>query len=614
MAATTIGTDVVSKLEQSVDKLTKRVWHDAKELIESELAKLVKPREIVIRDLKTNRKTKIGRTHESFAEALLYIRMGLNVMLVGPAGCLRGDTPIHDPISGLTSTIAERHAQGSAFCVWSLSRDGAIVVARAERPCKYPAAAMIRLSFASGRRICVTKAHRFWNGRDYVSGEQILRRLRECAYIHLPTISVDDLSTRTLDVQRLTRTTAGYRDRCSLDYRRRDGQLPGVEGVGQFSVRKQDDAQRRIPQLLRTDEMGNICTNTFRASSDRRATPSCLRQSELSIENEWKCRHLSGPRGYNGDESSVDGPRRRRTTLGRIVQLLFGGVESTIRPFGNSLLDLGPPDCIGYDRIVKAEEIGCEPYYDFHVPVHENYWAVGNFHHNCGKTWMCGQLAEAMGLRFGHISGSTGVTESQLLGRAVPNITTGKDVYCISPFIDFVEEGGLWLHDEFDAFDPNVQVSLNAGLSDGGKFSVPNRMDNPTATRHKDFVCILACNTFGDGPDRMYVGRNPMDATTKDRFVVIEMKYDRELERELVTAILGSADFAERMWRIRDNVQEARMERVVSTRMIERAATILKGLETDDFGAEMTDPQRIEFVLEVITRGWDVDDVRVALA
>ena len=70
---------------------------------------------------------------------------------------------------------------------------------------------------------------------------------------------------------------------------------------------------------------------------------------------------------------------------------------------------------------------------------------------------------------------------------------------------------------------------LNAALANGS-YRFPN---GELVERHADFRCMAAANTFGRGADRLYVGRNQLDAATLDRFTVHNFDYDESLERHL---------------------------------------------------------------------------------
>ena len=185
-----------------------------------------------------------------------------------------------------------------------------------------------------------------------------------------------------------------------------------------------------------------------------------------------------------------------------------------------------------------------------------------------GKSHLAKQVADALELKFGSISCSAGMSESQLLGRMVPTGDHGQFEFLTTEFLDCYENGGVFLFDEIDAADSNVLLVINSALANG-HMSVPSRHGNPTAKRHPDFVCIAAANTWGRGADRMYVGRNELDESTIDRFRMgcVPMDYDETLERQLCP----DNDLYERLKRYRDRAQVNRLERIVSTRFIAQA-------------------------------------------
>ncbi|PYV13060.1 MAG: hypothetical protein DMG21_21985 [Acidobacteria bacterium] len=125
----------------------------------------------------------------------------------------------------------------------------------------------------------------------------------------------------------------------------------------------------------------------------------------------------------------------------------------------------------------------------------------------CGKSHFAEQVAKALALRFRSISCSGAMSEGQITGRLIPTGDGGKFEYQRSQFVEFYEEGGVFLLDEIDAADANVFLVLNQALANG-HLPVPNRIGSPQAMRHQDFVLIAAANTFGNGANRMYVRPN----------------------------------------------------------------------------------------------------------
>ncbi len=215
-----------------------------------------------------------------------------------------------------------------------------------------------------------------------------------------------------------------------------------------------------------------------------------------------------------------------------------------------------------------------------------------------GKGFLAQHLSEALGQRYGFISCSEGMSEGMLLGRGVPLAETF--LYLQSSFVDFYENGGVFLLDEIDAANPNVLLIINECLS-SPHLSIPNRVDNPYAVRHEHFYAIVAANTWGTGPNMEYVGRNRLDAAFLNRFVgsQIELGYDVRIEGEIAKAHLGaekSVAVLRRFWNIRKKLNEMNIRRIWSTRGLEKMCMALAA------GDEMAT------VLDAHTRGWTPDE------
>jgi hypothetical protein len=203
-----------------------------------------------------------------------------------------------------------------------------------------------------------------------------------------------------------------------------------------------------------------------------------------------------------------------------------------------------------FDKVVKL------------AGIRQNILLVGPA--GCGKTQLAHQVADSLGLQFGMISCTAGMSESQLTGWLLPVEAGGAFSYVPARFVDLYENGGLFLLDEIDAADENTLLVMNAALANG-HLHIPTRTNNPSAKRHPDFVCIAAANTFGHGGNMIYAGRNKLDGATLDRFRagIVAMDYDEKLESQIVDSeVLAWA------LPIRKQINSLNLRRVMSTRVM----------------------------------------------
>lgn len=179
-----------------------------------------------------------------------------------------------------------------------------------------------------------------------------------------------------------------------------------------------------------------------------------------------------------------------------------------------------------------------------------------------GKTHLVGTVAEALKLPFYPMSVGLQTTKSDLLG-----FVNATGTYVRSIIREAYENGGVLLLDEFDSAHAGVVTILNSLLANG-HCSFPDGV----ITKHKDFICLCACNTYGKGGNVDYVGRNRLDGATLDRFIVVDVDYDNKLEKILTSneewlAIINS---------VRKNAEKKGVKVIISPRASMDGADLLE--------------------------------------
>lgn len=186
-----------------------------------------------------------------------------------------------------------------------------------------------------------------------------------------------------------------------------------------------------------------------------------------------------------------------------------------------------------------------------------------------GKTSIAEMASEALGIPFSSKSCTSQTTESSLVG--FMNATG----YVSTEFRKAFEFGHVFNLDEIDHANPNVLGVLNSALANK-QMAFPDGM----VSRHDNFIVVASGNTFGTGATAQYVGANPIDAATKDRFAVMEIHYDEAIEDAMVASV-GLEKSVASTWlntvrKCRVNVDHHGLKIVVSPRASMIGAKMLK--------------------------------------
>lgn len=191
-----------------------------------------------------------------------------------------------------------------------------------------------------------------------------------------------------------------------------------------------------------------------------------------------------------------------------------------------------------------------------------------------GKSRLAKQAAEAYGGAFGELSLGPQTSKSDILG-----YKDAGGTYHSTMFRERYEHGGVMHFDEFDAANPAILTLINGGTSNG-HMAFPDKL----VKRHPEFRLVCSANTYGNGPDRTYVARQKLDGATKDRFVMLDITYDLELELALCSGYglpeTTVASVLRYVRGLRANAERMKLPLIFGTRASIQACSLLAVGET----------------------------------
>lgn len=143
-----------------------------------------------------------------------------------------------------------------------------------------------------------------------------------------------------------------------------------------------------------------------------------------------------------------------------------------------------------------------------------------------GKSTLAEQVAEALDIPFASIS-----CHPQMTGTALFGYQTADGVYMRTQWREIFEHGGVFCVDEMDNANSSLMSALNQSLANSIA-AFPDGM----VRRSSEIPTIVVGtgNTFGTGPDAMYVGRQAQDGALRTRFYTLEVPIDEKLERMMI--------------------------------------------------------------------------------
>ena len=213
---------------------------------------------------------------------------------------------------------------------------------------------------------------------------------------------------------------------------------------------------------------------------------------------------------------------------------------------------------------------------------HENVYLYGPA--GSGKNVLCEELAKALNVPFYYQN--TILTKFDISG-----YKNAGGEFEETEFYKAWTNGGLFMLDEVDNSQAEALIALNAALANG-YYTFPNV---GKVKAHKDFYCIAAGNTNGQGATDEYCGRYKMDESSRDRFFFVKIDYNKEIEKSIVGEHKDILSF---VYDLRKIANELQLSLICGYRAISK-------LE------KYYNKENIKFILDgFIFRGMLIDDIK----
>lgn len=206
-----------------------------------------------------------------------------------------------------------------------------------------------------------------------------------------------------------------------------------------------------------------------------------------------------------------------------------------------------------------------------------------------GKSTLAKQVADTLGLPFYSVSSLQ--QKYELEGYA-----DASGAFVETSFYKAFSQGGVYCFDEASTSPAEVQVAWNTALAQlRYNFPVVGMVE-----AHKDFHVIAADNTMGRGQDAQYTARYQLDASSLDRYVFVEVGYNRELELRLAGGDEAMVGF---IHAVRKALDAAQLTYTATPRCLRAMSAFIA------MGMPMVDVVRYG-----VCSGWDAQDTRTIAA